>query len=205
MSNTAANIVRIIEVRDTRATAEIGDRFVKLPGTGQIRQCDRCDRDHEIHVTVELSDGTTSVIGVGCARGESMAIQAAIKSAVSAAKTRSRLAAELAAAELKLADARRIWAEVEAMTPPAATTDDGARATKDGDMHVHRMGDAHVWTLPGTTFDAERARALLSGWRWNRYRERMGVGVDVLTVQVRDLARRLATADRKLVRLTARA
>jgi hypothetical protein len=56
--STFPTITRILDVQDTRDRIEIGDRWVPVPGSGQRRACDRCCREHEIHVDVELSDGT---------------------------------------------------------------------------------------------------------------------------------------------------
>ncbi len=114
----AAAIVRILAVRDTRAWVEDGDRWVPVPGSGQARPCDRCGRDHEIHVDVALADGTTALIGQGCARGDSMAV--AIRGAVSAETTRARLTRELAAVRARRAAARTAWAAVERLTLPDA-------------------------------------------------------------------------------------
>jgi hypothetical protein len=101
-------ISHILAVRDTRDRIEVGDRFVPVPGSGQLRPCDRCGREHEIHVDVELSDGSRANIGSGCAKGESMEVRGRLKSAVSAAKTRSKLRAELAVAREELTHAEKM-------------------------------------------------------------------------------------------------
>jgi hypothetical protein len=64
----AEKIARILGVSDTRDRIEVGDRWVAVPGTGDLRPCDRCCREHEIHVDVELSDGRRVNIGSGCAK-----------------------------------------------------------------------------------------------------------------------------------------
>lgn len=86
---TAAAIVRILSVRDTRDFIEDGDRWVAVPGSGLARACDRCGRDHEIHVDVELACGAVSTIGQGCARGDSM--DRAIRTAAGRARRRCRV------------------------------------------------------------------------------------------------------------------
>lgn len=202
MAGAAPKIVRIIAVRDTRDRIEVGDRWVPVPGSGQARPCDRCGREHEIHVDVELSDGSRSTIGQGCARGESMEIQARIKSAISAAKTRAKLAAELAVAseEHKRADAA--YKAVQAMTPPKAALLEEI-PDRHGVRQIWSMGDANVWTLAGRPFDDERKRALVSSWQGNRYRER---GFDLppywYAEREADLKKRLATIQRKLETFT---
>ncbi len=196
-----STIARIIDVRDTRDRIEVGDRLVPVPGSGDLRPCDRCGREHEIHVDVELSDGRRANIGSGCAKGETMEVQSRLKSAVSAAKTRSKLNAELAVAKDDHTRALAAWREVEALHPPAPVlaeeiADDYGRGVRQ----VWEMGDASVWTTAGSRegFSAERRLALLSGWRSNRYRER---GFTLLPYsyqqKVDDLADRLAKIGRK--------
>jgi hypothetical protein len=192
-------IARILEVRDTRDRIEVGDRLVPVPGSGDLRPCDRCCREHEIHVDVELSDGRRANIGSGCAKGESMEVQTRLKSAVSAAKTRSKLRAELAVARQELARATAAWNEVQALTPPQPVLLEEIPETR-GVRQVWGMGDARVWTLPGHPFSAERRQALLNGWRSDRYQER---GFNLTQPhsdkrRVRDLEDRLAKIERKL-------
>jgi hypothetical protein len=191
-------IVRILDVRDTRDRIEVGDRWVPVPGSGQLRPCDRCGREHEIHVDVELSDGSRANIGSGCAKGESMEVQARLKSAVSAAKTRSKLRAELAVAKDEHDRAAAAWREVEALHPPQAELREEVPDAR-GARQEWGMGDAHVWVLPGSRFNDERRQALLSGWQNKRYRER---GFELLPysykLRVDDLEDRLKKIERKL-------
>lgn len=199
----AAFIVRIVAVRDTRDVVEIDDRFVPVPGTGDARACDRCGRTHEIHVDVLLSDGRTSTLGAGCARGESTEIQSKIKSAISAAKTRTRLAAELADLRVQQAAYAVVAAEVEALPlPEVELVEEIADQHGRGPRRVYAMGDANVWTLPGCDFNAERRTALISSWRSNRIAER-GKLRQVYSHTIDDLETRLAKIDRKLATLTA--
>ena len=195
---TLPTIARILDVRDTRDRIEIDDRLVPVPGSGDLRPCDRCCREHEIHVDVELSDGRRANIGSGCAKGESMDVKSRLKSAVSAAKTRSRLRAELALARDEHTRAAQAWREVEKLHPPPAELREEV-ADPRGTRQEWGMGDAHVWVLPGSSFGAERRGALLSGWRSNRYRER-GFSLPPYYYQqrVEDFADRLAKIERKL-------
>lgn len=163
-------IARILNVRDTRDRIEVGDRWVPVPGSGHLRPCDRCCREHEIHVDVELSDGTRANIGSGCAKGESMEVQARLKSAVSAAKTRSRLRAELAVARDEYTRAQEAWREVEALQAPIPELLEEIPSPQ-GLRQVWGMGDVNVWTLGGRGFDVERRQALLNAWRGRRYAE----------------------------------
>jgi hypothetical protein len=195
-------IARIINVRDTRDRIEVGDRWVPVPGSGDLRPCDRCCREHEIHVDVELSDGRSANIGSGCAKGETMEVQSRLKSAISAAKTRSRLSAELALAKDEHTRALAAWREVEALSPPPPElveeiTDAHGRSPRQ----VWRMDDVNVWTTPGSSrgFDAERRQALLNAWRSKRYRER-GFELPPYSYEQKadDLADRLAKIESKV-------
>lgn len=191
-------ISRILDVRDTRDRIEVGDRWVPVPGSGQLRPCDRCGREHEIHVDVELSDGTRANIGSGCAKGESMEVQSRLKSAVSAAKTRSRLRSELVVAKDDHARSLEAWHEVEALHPPPIELREEVPDPR-GTRQEWGMGDSHVWVLPGSSFGAERRQALLSGWRSKRYRER-GFELSPYSYKqkVDDLTDRLKKIERKL-------
>lgn len=200
MTKTPAfpTIARILDVRDTRDRIEVGDRWVPVPGSGQLRACDRCGREHEIHVDVELSDGTRANIGSGCAKGESMEVQSRLKSAVSAAKTRSRLRAELAVAQEEHARALEARQAVEALPLPPIELREEVPDPR-GVRQVWSMGDADVWVLPGSHFSAERRQALLNSWRHLRYRER-GFTMDPYSYKsrVKDLTDRLQKIERKL-------
>lgn len=197
---TLPTIARIIAVRDTRDRIEVGDRLVPVPGSGDLRPCDRCCREHEVHVDVELSDGRRANIGSGCAKGETMEVQSRLKSAVSAAKTRSRLAAELAVAREQLAKAEAAWREVKALKAPEPRLLEEIPEPR-GVRQVWGMGDYEgVWTLPGKPFDAERRQTLENGWRRKRYQER-GFGLTSPHSdhqRVDDLEDRLAKIERKL-------
>lgn len=198
---TFPTIARILDVRDTRDRIEVGDRLVPVPGSGDLRPCDRCCRDHEIHVDVELSDGRRANIGSGCAKGESMEVQSRLKSAVSAAKTRSKLRGELSVAQDEHARASQAWRDVEALqAPPIELREE--RPDPHGVRQVWGMGDAYVWTLGGRSFDAERRQALLRSWQNERYRER-GFGLPPYSYKqrVKDLADRLKKTERKLAAL----
>jgi hypothetical protein len=196
---SSPTITKILDVRDTRDRIEVGDdRWVAVPGTGLLRPCDRCGREHEIHVDVELSDGTRANIGSGCAKGESMEVQGRLKSAVSAAKTRSRLRAELAAAREEYAAASKAWHEAEALPAPSPVLLEEIPEAR-GPRQIWGMGDANVWTLAGHPFNAERRQALLSGWRHKRYRE-SGFELPPYSYKMRidAVADRLAKIERKL-------
>lgn len=194
-------IVRIVDVRDTRDRIEIDDRWIPVPGTGVMRPCDRCGKTHEIHVDVELSNGKRANIGSGCAKGESMDVQSRIKSAVSGVKTRSRIAAELAAATAELAEATAVRAEVDKLKPPESRLVEAGTPDRWGHRReIWSMGDANVWTIGGEGFTSERRQTLLNGWKTNRHRERTNLTMDPYYYKrrVEDLRDRLAKQDKKL-------
>ncbi len=128
-------IIRVIAVRDSRQFEEIGERWVPIPGSGQSRQCDRCQRDHEIHVEVALSDNTTAVIGQGCARGDSM--EASVRRAVTSEITRARITAELLIATTRLNAAILVQSEVYRLPlPPVCLIEE-----LPGDLFGERVGN----------------------------------------------------------------
>jgi hypothetical protein len=199
-----AHIVRVLAVRDTRDFVEQGDRWVAVPGSGQARPCDRCGRDHEIHVDVELSDGRMAMIGQGCARGSLM--EAAIRATVSAETTRARLVREHARAVASLAASQAAWSEVQALSLPEPRLVE-ERTGRQGVTQVWQLGDdATVWTLPGRPFDAERRASLAMIWRIRSYVER---GSRLLPgehrARVADLEKRLRRAEGKLADVLATA
>lgn len=59
---------KILDIVDTR-TYEEGpdDRWHPVPGSGTVNQCDRCGKEHEVHVVVEDQDGKEHVVGTSCA------------------------------------------------------------------------------------------------------------------------------------------
>ncbi len=194
-------IVRIIDVRDTRDRIEIDDRWVPVPGTGVMRPCDRCGKTHEIHVDVELSNGTRANIGAGCAKGESMDVQSRIKSAISGVKTRSRIAAELAAATEELREATAARAEIDKLKAPAPRlTETGTPDRWGHRREIWSMGDTNVWTVGDNGFTDERRQALLGSWKNARYRERTKLTMDPYYYKrrVEELKDRLAKQDKKL-------
>jgi hypothetical protein len=149
---------------------------------------------------VELSNGRRANIGSGCAKGETMEVQSRLKSAVSAAKTRSKLRAELAVARDEHARARMAWREVEKLAVPSPTLEEEFPDPHGrGLRQVWSMGDANVWVLPGSSFNAERRQALLNSWSGNRSRER-GYTLPPYNYErhVEDLAGRLAKIEHKI-------
>ncbi len=115
-------ITRIISVVDTRSYEEHEDgKFHAIPGSGVVRQCDRCGREHEVHATVELEDGKTAIIGTGCMTAEDSESAEKLRSMDAAAKRLARLRAEKAAYERILADWQTIRAEVKSIPVPEPT------------------------------------------------------------------------------------
>lgn len=173
----APRILAILAILDTREWVEEGDRWVALPGSGQERRCDRCDRLHEVHATVLLETGATATVGTGCMRAESAEIQKAIRRGVRAAKKARREAFEAQKRDALAVAYEAAQAKVEAMEPPDDVTLT-VESLPDGDITVLRMGDAEVWHLRPTLTKAERAErmdALVRAWREKRLAE-LGIG-----------------------------
>ena len=103
--------VKVIEVIDTR-TYEEGpdDRWHPVPGSGTVNQCDRCGKDHEVHVVVEDGDGHSHVVGSSCAHADGP-LAKRMASVVSATQKLAALRGQLAVAEAYWA--KRSAAEAE--------------------------------------------------------------------------------------------
>lgn len=200
MTATGWVIERVV---DTRAVVEEGDRFVRVPGTGDARPCDRCTRSHEVHAYVRDSEGRLHVVGVGCARTGDPDFDARLKSAVSASKTVDRLNAELAALRASQAAWDASMAEARSMTfpgyverPPMFNGDNGVQWVADlpggGDVVIFVYNDAsprrraeHLEFLTGDWYTAIAARATGLRYRPDSY----------------DTERRLGRAQKKLAAL----
>lgn len=189
--NASAAIVRIIEVCDTRAYEEINDRWVPIPGSGNIRECTRCGREHEIHATVELDNGTTEVVGTGCAARATMHLAAAFRSGEARAKRVASLRAQIARLERLANEGRAIRAEVAAQPVPAVTHRQmGER------RYEFACGDATVWGF--NVEDAkERFDCARNAWCRKRCEERG------FTYKHDHAAIALATARKALAKATA--
>lgn len=115
-------IIRILDVIDTREYTESSDDphvLIPIPGTGDARTCERCGRTHEIHATVELSDGSRATVGTGCAAKENIALKKEFASRERRAKKIAALRAEIVRREETLKRYDAIRAEVESMDHPA--------------------------------------------------------------------------------------
>lgn len=186
MNNAAPEIIQVV---DTRQYEEQGDRWVPIPGSGNLRECDRCGRTHEVHATVKYADGTVKVVGTGCMDlGKEIARKVAAK-----ASTRARIAAQLAAAEAKLAAGLELEAKVNALVAPAVT--DGPVETWGPTLVC---GDAKVGTKFANGNMSERYEAVVRAWRHNRAVELNGgeypTAVYSLRLAVEDIRRRLQKA-----------
>jgi hypothetical protein len=162
-----ATIVKIISVVDTREYEEQDDRWVPIPCSGEEHECSRCGRLHEVHATVELDDGSTTIVGTGCASAEAMEVQSKLRRGASAAKRLAILRAERAKLAEQLARYNLAQAEVAALPMPAIAVG------PDHDEHRRtclHMGDAWCWSFDG---NSPAARSTLR-WMWQdaRLRER---------------------------------
>jgi hypothetical protein len=109
--------VKILEVVDTR-TYEEGpdDRWHPIPGSGTVNQCDRCGKDHEVHVLVEDQAGRPHVIGTSCAHAEGP-LAKRLASVASATQRLAALEAQFAVAEAYLAKRSAVEAELRPQFP----------------------------------------------------------------------------------------
>lgn len=114
----------VVKVVDTRDFIEIDDRFVPLPGSGEKRPCDRCDRLHEIHAHVIDATGHGFVVGTGCMDA---AANAAARKAARRATTAAKTAAKREVAEARAARLAEFEAAAAALPFPADRVESGLR------------------------------------------------------------------------------
>jgi hypothetical protein len=204
-------IVRIVEIHDTRERELIEtegghERSVPIPGSGVMRSCDRCQKDHEVHATVEISDGTTMVMGTGCAIQFSPDVKARVKSLESASKTLGRRAHELAEMQDKLTKRKKTNSEVSRRMVeehsdnnrwvfPAMRVSDNQKYAQPGTVWME-IGDARRLKLSWER-DSEVERKLQWEWKHNRH-------VEYGWKETRDLEDKIAALEKQVRRLHAK-
>lgn len=162
-------IVRIVAVRDTREYEEVGDRWVPIPGSGDLRECSRCGRGHEIHAEVELSDGAHTIVGTGCAAKENMALAKEFRAGEAKAKRLASLAAEIRGTERKIAELHAVRADVARLPVPEVIVRPPHGNEERYEIHC---GDARIWRFSGTGSHAEFVESAVVSWRGRRENER---------------------------------
>lgn len=168
-------------VVDTRDYVEQDDRLVAVPGSGDLRDCDRCGRPHEVHAYVTDSTGRPGVVGTGCVEATD---QPAVRRLAAAARTAARKAAAYRLAEQaaeELATARRSSLFTHPFDPAAI------ERTAEAGRHFWTHDDAQV---RGTVHhdDAERVACLQDVWERKRLADAVG-GPDALHALQRRAAR----------------
>lgn len=183
-------IVKILSIRDTRAYEEQGDRWVPIPGSGHENQCARCGRQHEVHATVLLSDGTEAVVGTGCASKDNVETAKRFTSLDRAVKRLARLEAEQADYLKRRAEWDRNWKEVMQLTPPEITFKPSEQkyGRPDPKREEMVMGDVQVccWNREYST-----RYTVLSVWRDKRMTERGLASPRTATYQLEKQIRKL--------------
>lgn len=193
-------IRRLVRVTDTRSYEEIGDRWLPIPGSGIESECARCGRLHEIHAEVELEDGSSAVVGVSCARGES--IEPEVKRGASQAKSRARVIAELSAARASHDRVSAIYAEVDSLTPPAVRWSEVEITVGRSAGTLRRVaivGDARACRYNQWQTDAEVAANAIDRWRVDQ-RALRGAGTEppyAISQKITALERRLERIESK--------
>ena len=186
---------KILDVVDTR-TYEEGpdDRWHPVPGSGTVNQCDRCGKDHEVHVVVEDQDGKEQVVGTSCAHATGP-LAKRMASAVSAAQKLKALKEQLVLAEeyqAKRAAAAQVlepqfpgWDEAPA---PNLTGTGGPKrviwTTKDGlakvwvtvrrDEDKPEWESQRDWDRRRQEEHDERERCLRDAWLRDRLSQKVG-------------------------------
>jgi len=162
-----ARIVKILDVVDTREYEEgPDDKTRPIPGSGLIRECDRCGRLHEVHAQVLLDDGTKAIVGTGCMHKDEIEVISKVRSMVQRQMRIRRLKCELECLRRKQEawdDARR---KIEALPIPEIVH--GIRKLNVGtgyeDVPTISIGKHEVWC--GRSLDVrERERCLIESWR----------------------------------------
>lgn len=200
-------IKRIVSIVDTRerelVEGTLGREYSRpIPGSGTASDCARCGKEHEVHATVELSDGSQRVMGTGCAKQVDPELKARIGSLERATKTVGKVAHELAGIRHKLEKQKQTnaqaEAEVDALAPPPIEETRKTFAGKE--VRVLQMGGAKAWLQEW--HDEERRRAEMPFlWRQHELKTRGWGTTYQLESQERDAERRLARAERRRTQL----
>lgn len=192
-------IAKILRVTDTREYEEVGDRYVPIPGSGELNVCDRCGRTHEVHATVLLENGNTAVVGTGCMKSESAEVVSQVKSLTSATKTFYRLQAEEKDLQAKLDNNERIRAEVEKLRLPEIMITHEPNEWFE-DRHIVRMGDAYIQCVNGRDLE-DTKKAVTYSWKQKRQIE-LGLTSDK-QYHLEDLQYRIYKIEKKIEKLLA--
>lgn len=104
--------MKILNITDTRTWVEgSDDKWHPIAGSGITRECERCSRDHEVHVTVQ--DGEKAyVVGTGCAVQGNMMTSKQAKSGNSTAKTIAQWEGKIEALKVQAEEWQRIYREI---------------------------------------------------------------------------------------------
>jgi hypothetical protein len=149
---------KVIKVRDTRSYEEQGDRWVPIPGSGDAHECERCNRLHEIHATVQDTNGNYGTVGVGCMGAETAEVRRLSGQATRGAK---RAAKDVAKAEASR-QLDELIAAVRALPFPADRIEVGP--AKFGEGEDWRLDGARVVVAPYAD-RSERMHCLEGSWR----------------------------------------
>jgi len=103
--------MKILKIEDTRDYEEgPNDRWIAIPGSGIENECGRCNKLHEVHVTIQ--DGEkVFIVGTGCARKEDMISDKQAKSGTSTAKTIAKLTPQIETLKAKVDEWDQVYRE----------------------------------------------------------------------------------------------
>ena len=158
-------IVRLLSVHDTRQYEEVRDGVWKpIPGSGTVAQCARCGRDHEVHATVEFSDGRSAIVGTGCAAQGSMEPSVAtFESADRAARRIAQLQAQLVSVRKEMDGWREQRARIDSVALPEVRHEPHPSGAG---LMVAKMEGGQVWYREAAGgFTAERRECLIDSWK----------------------------------------
>lgn len=161
-------ITKLLGVEDTRELIEDGDRWIRVSGTGVSRNCDRCNRAHEVHAHVELEDGTAAIVGTGCMRADDLVQASTVRSALRRSDRKATLERKISKLERDLLAASAIAEEVERLPAPPIVR--GTRTSSSGEtIATVSMGGTELWC----TFGDRSGEELELSWRSNETRARL--------------------------------
>ncbi len=174
---SALDIVKVLRVTDTRDYIEgPDDKWVPVPGSGEIATCARCGRAHEVHAEVLLRSGGHAIVGTGCAMKDAVDLASGIKSEESRAKTIRRWETRLAFLREELARYGQIMRDVERL--PLPKIDRERNRTNNGWRYfIVGTGKSLVfvqdWEMQMGR-EREQVEGGFDGWRRDRAREIFG-------------------------------
>lgn len=147
-------IKKIISVVDTREYECVGsehgkDIFKPIIGSGTVNQCDRCGKDHEVHATVALDDGSEIVVGTGCMKTEFGKLAETIGSMANTVMTIKKHEAKLDQLEKEKAETDKAWKTVKELKIPKDRIRIEETIKDNHKFAIAKLDDAQIFVSGG--------------------------------------------------------